>query len=268
MITKGSLGTDLLVRIERIIGATGQANTINSSSATGGTSLTVNLAANSLLVNNVPGIGTLSFTVENFVNVISTLNDDSITGNSGNNFLSGSGGGNDTLDGGAGNDTLNGGSGSGTDLDSLIGGEGNDDLFGSFGNDTLNGEEGDDELFGAADNDIFSGAFGNDSLNGEDGNDRLNGGDGNDTLTGGFNADIFDFTFVFLSPPIGIDTITDFNSLEGDRVQISALGRTPTLNRFTFDSTSGALFFDRTQFASLQLGSDFVINRDLIIAIA
>ena len=67
------------------------------------------------------------------------------------------------------------------------------------------GDNGDDILFGGS---------ANDSLSGGEGNDILNGGGGNDTLTGGLGAD----AFVFNVGNSGIDTITDFNATEGDRI--------------------------------------------------
>ena len=130
-ISAGSLGgTDNLSNIEKIIGATGQANAINGSSGTGGASFTVNLTANSLIVDDIPGLGSIPFTVENFVNVTGTPKNDTITGNSSNNVLIGGDGadilngfvGNDYLDGSSGDDILDGGAG----IDTLIGGAGND----------------------------------------------------------------------------------------------------------------------------------------------
>lgn len=135
----GGQGTDTISEIERIIGASGKTNVIDANSSTGGASISVNLANNNLTVN-IPTIGRRSFTVENFVNVIGTAEDDSITGNSGNNRLEGRDGddtlngrgGNDRLIGGAGNDRLTGantssGFGRG-EIDTLTGGSG-DDIF-------------------------------------------------------------------------------------------------------------------------------------------
>ena len=102
-------GSDLgvLKSIETIIGAAGQKNKIDSSKATGTASLDVNLAANRLTVNNIPGLPPLIFTVQNFVDVEGTKNADLIVGDSASNTLVG-GGGNDTLRGGGGADTLTG----------------------------------------------------------------------------------------------------------------------------------------------------------------
>ncbi|MEO1134971.1 MAG: calcium-binding protein, partial [Cyanobacteria bacterium J06639_1] len=104
-INKGSSGTDQIANIETIVGATGLANAIDGSTGTSGvTSFTVDLSTESLTVNNIPVIGSQSFTVQNFVNVTGTSNTDTLTGDANDNTFGGSAG-NDTLDGGAGNDT-------------------------------------------------------------------------------------------------------------------------------------------------------------------
>ena len=103
--------------IERIVGAPKQDNTIDGSG--GGKTpvfFTIDLSENQLIVEDIPGLGSVTFVVENFVNVEGTENSDFIIGNNKNNQLSGNGGndtliglfGNDTLDGGSGNDTLTG----------------------------------------------------------------------------------------------------------------------------------------------------------------
>lgn len=126
---------------------------------------------------------------------------DKLYGNALDNILN-SGSNKDTLNGRDGNDTLNGKSGS----DQLHGGKGNDALFGGLGDDVLNGNTGDDDLNGSSGNDILSGG---------EGADRLNGGTGTDILTGGEGADVFVFT-------AGDDTITDFNNIDGDTIEIDA----------------------------------------------
>lgn len=136
-VSKGRLGVDQLDSVERVVGASRLANTIAGSTGSGRASFNINLGSNQLVVNNVPFLGTLNFTVENFVNVIGTPNSDRITGNRLANFLDGfsgddilvGGGGNDTLIGNAGNDVL-----VGTDntargvreIDRLAGGSGPD----------------------------------------------------------------------------------------------------------------------------------------------
>jgi Ca2+-binding RTX toxin-like protein len=197
--------------------------------------------------------------------------DDYLDGNGGNDTLYGSDGndtlggsfGNDYLFGGFGNDTLNGDQ----NHDILYGDDGDDSLQGSFGNDHLFGDSGDDTLNGSHDNDTLYGGDGSDSLVGGFGNDLLDGGYGIDTLTGGDGADTFYFG-VFM--PQQIDRITDFayKELGEDKIQVEAVAFGIGLNeydRFTFNSSTGALFFEQTQFASLQLGSAFDLSSDLII---
>ncbi|MBO1531415.1 right-handed parallel beta-helix repeat-containing protein [Psychrobacter sp. F1192] len=72
-------------------------------------------------------------------------------------------------------------------------------------------------------NEVFDnlviGTDGNDALQGGFGNDILNGGYGRDILTGGDGADIFLFNSELGAK--NIDTITDFNSREGDQIGLS-----------------------------------------------
>ncbi|MBD2085341.1 hypothetical protein NDI49_24745 [Trichocoleus sp. ST-U3] len=184
---------------------------------------------------------------------------DYVNGWNGNDSLYGEAG-KDTLLGGFGNDYLNGGYGK----DKLYGEAGNDILDGLNGNDSLYGDAGDDLLMGWSGNDWLSGGDGNDVLKGQVGKDTLGGGFGNDRLTGGEGAD----KFVFNSPGEGIDNILDFNSLEGDKIQISASGfgiGKGQSDKFSYDSSTGALFFEQTQLASVQIDSGFVLASDMII---
>jgi Ca2+-binding RTX toxin-like protein len=130
IISKGAAGTDTLQNIEHITAPLGQVNTIDASTGSGSASINVDLSANSLVVNNIPGLGTQNFTVDNFVNVTGTPNVDVITGNHLDNYLVG-GAGNDTLSGGRGNDTLIGvnplsATPGSNETDVLIGGKGRD----------------------------------------------------------------------------------------------------------------------------------------------
>ena len=122
-ITKaGGFGTDQLFKVDKVIADAGVSNnTIDASESLPGVSATANLEAQTISANNVPGLGTLTFNVVNFDNVIGTNEADSITGDKQNNRLVGNAG-NDTISGGLGNDTI-------------IGGEGNDILTGGLGAD-------------------------------------------------------------------------------------------------------------------------------------
>lgn len=90
------------------------------------------------------------------------------------------------------------------------------------------GETGDDFLAGGAGNDALLGGAGNDTLAGQAGNDSLQGGEGNDVLTGGAGADTFRLTEL-VGELLGQDTITDFDLLEGDRLNIIGLVVPPTV---------------------------------------
>jgi Ca2+-binding RTX toxin-like protein len=128
-----------LIKIEEIIAPVGKANTINAFSTVAGVSINADLGANTITINNIPQIGSQTFTVKNFVNVMGTLESDTLIGNAENNNLYGD----------RGNDILV-GSGS-NDFDFLNGGKGNDTLTGTDGvakgireQDTLLGREGTD----------------------------------------------------------------------------------------------------------------------------
>jgi Ca2+-binding RTX toxin-like protein len=202
VIAKSSGGTDTILGMERIIGVTGGANVIDGVVPTAQaqtTSFTANLAANSLTVNGIPGLGSASFTVENFVTVRGTRNNDSLTGSAAANTLSGN--------------------------------DGNDTLSGLGGNDTLDGGNGNDVIDGGADNDTLLGGAGNDTLRGGSGNDILTGGAGADLMTGGTGADIFRFATNrdSTSALSGRDRITDFEFTESDRIDVSAIDANTTL---------------------------------------
>jgi Ca2+-binding RTX toxin-like protein len=133
----------------------------------------------------------------------------------------------------------------------LNGGRSDDSLIGASGNDTLNGNEENDWLYGMG---------GDDTLNGGSGNDRLVGGAGNDTLAGGSGAD----TFRINAPSEGLDHILDFNSAEGDVIELLAsafslpagasvaavFGSDASPNaqsageRFHFDTANHTLYYD------------------------
>lgn len=118
-VDKGSLGTDQILNIETIIGATGQANEIDGSTGTSGvTSFDVDLSNDRLIVQNIPGLGDVTFTVKNFVNVTGTTQDDRIIGNNEDNTLKGAGG-NDFFGGSAGNDIIDGDDGGNNDSDTV-----------------------------------------------------------------------------------------------------------------------------------------------------
>ncbi|BAQ61232.1 alkaline phosphatase [Geminocystis sp. NIES-3708] len=125
----------------------------------------------------------------------------------------------------------------------------NNQIVGNGRGNVINGSEGNDTLIGNA---------GNDTLIGGIGDDILNGGAGNDSLTGGSGMDIFRFN----STSEKTDRISDFVQADDTIAVSSAFGgglvagtlkieqftigniATNSTQRFIYNSTSGALFFD------------------------
>ena len=115
VLTKsGGLGTDTIAGfdIEEIRANAKRVNTIDGTTGTTA-SLDVDLSANRLTINGLPGIGSASLKVVNFQNVNGSENADLIVGDDNANVLDGKGG-NDTINGGGGDDTFIGSSGSDT----------------------------------------------------------------------------------------------------------------------------------------------------------
>ncbi|MEG4999355.1 calcium-binding protein [Microcoleus sp. B4-D4] len=152
-----------------------------------------------------------------------TLGNDVIHGLGGDDIIYGRGG-SDDLYGDSGNDNIYGETGN----DYLHGGTGNDYLDGGTGNDNLDGGTGNDNLWGEAGNDILTGGAGNDYLNG------FSNGTEFDTLTGGANADTFVLgaqSYYNFYTGDGFALITDFNSLEADKIALFE-----TLDKYTLVS--------------------------------
>ena len=140
----------------------------------------------------------------------------------------------DTISGGAGIDTIHAAGGD----DVVHGGTENDFIYGESGNDTLYGDDGDDEIQGGTGDDILWGGEGNDFLRGGAGSDEIHGGKGNDKISGGTGTDSLLFgdegadTFLIGSgdlymtdvngqpKPPAVDTIEDYNALEGDTIDV------------------------------------------------
>ena len=100
------------------------------------------------------------------------------------------------------------------------------------------------------DNTLTGDAFAN-SLNGVGGNDTLDGGASSDILTGGADAD----TFVGRSGD-GIDTITDFNPGEGDRIDFRSMVGASGLSNLTITQTGAD--------TSVQIGSDGMVLKNFV----
>ncbi|WP_193198437.1 calcium-binding protein [Nostoc sp. MG11] len=221
-ITKaGGFGKDQLFKVERIIANAGVANnTIDASQSVSGVFVTVDLQNQSLVANNVPDLGTLPFTVVNFVNVKGTNASDTI----------------------AGDDQRN----------QLFGNDGDDSIDGRGGNDLIDGGRGSDKLAGGAGDDAFKGSRGNDSIDGGDGIDTADysklgktitlSGVGTITKAGGFGKDtVFKVETVIADASVANNTIDSSESLAGVSVtanlqtQIISALNVPQLGTITFN---------------------------------
>jgi Ca2+-binding RTX toxin-like protein len=170
---------------------------------------------------------------------------DKISGGTGNDTLWGDSGGdilrndgNDLISGGSGDDLVWAGGGN----DTMFGDDGNDVLYGDGagvnmsvavnGSDTIYGGNGDDWLYGDTNHtlrappdsqrDWLDGGAGSDHVFGGRGNDTLIGGPGQDWMDGGPGADTFLFG-IGDSATTNPDVIREFNSQEGDQIDLSAL---------------------------------------------
>ena len=214
------------------------------------------------------------------------VGNDLLYGNDGNDALYG-GNDNDTMYGGAGNDTMYGGAGNSTmyggtgdDIynpdnasDKVVeyAGEGYDKVYVSFTYVLPDNVEGLAMLRGTANingtgNGLNNNLYGNDSSNalyGLAGNDTLDGGAGDDILSGGAGADAFCFSTA-LNASGNVDTITDFNSQEGDKINLDAsifsklsggvrsgnfragvnVRALDSDDYFLYDTATGALYYD------------------------
>jgi Ca2+-binding RTX toxin-like protein len=104
-------------------------------------------------------------------------------------------------------------------------------LYGTAYGDTIHAAPGNSYVYANDGNDTLIGGSGNNYLDGGLGNDTLSGGSGSDTLTGGTGAD----TSVFKSGETGSDTVTDFSTTEGDKLDIHNLlvGYNPVTSAIT-----------------------------------
>ena len=93
-------------------------------------------------------------------------------------------------------------------------------LYGTFNDNSIDGSENNDEILGGFGDDTLIGSNGDDVINGAQGNDILTGSGGNDNLTGGRGADRFKFNLL----NEGNDLITDFNPIEGDKIEVPEFG--------------------------------------------
>ncbi|NES20943.1 MAG: hypothetical protein F6K41_18925 [Symploca sp. SIO3E6] len=230
--------------------------------------------------------------VETLINIerlVGTAFDDTLIGDQGHNVLWGNAG-NDVLDGRGGIDTA-----------SFFGLQAGVTVNLNQETATLVNQAGELEVDTLVNIENLTGTNFDDQLTGDAGNNTLRGLDGDDLLTGGAGADIFSFgssnpgagEFAFRSSNPGIDTITDFNSTQGDKIRVFAkdfssgltigtldidqftIGSAATRasDRFIYNDTTGALFFDsdgtgvlaQVQLAQLS-GGVALSNNDIFVA--
>lgn len=93
---------------------------------------------------------------------------------------------------------------------------GGKDIFGTFGADDITGTAASERIFGL---------LGNDDILGGAGDDTIYGGSGSDFLWGEAGADAFGFDFARESPwkARRFDVLMDFNSAEGDKIDLSGI---------------------------------------------
>jgi Ca2+-binding RTX toxin-like protein len=104
----------------------------------------------------------------------------------------------------------------------ILGDDGADLLTGTDRGEGIKGGGGNDRISGRGGDDIIDGGAGDDVIDGGAGNDIIFGGTGRDILTGGSGAD----RFVIGSLIFGTERITDFNRVEGDRLDLSDMFET------------------------------------------
>ncbi|BCU14234.1 zinc-dependent metalloprotease family protein [Microcystis aeruginosa] len=125
------------------------------------------------------------------------------------------------------------------------------------------GDAANNNLVGTSFADALAGVGGNDTINGGLGDDTIDGGAGNDTLTGGAGADKFRFNFLSEK----VDTIQDFFSTQGDKIEVSASGFGATsLSQISYNAGTGSLSFLGTEFAKIaNLPAGFAVSLDVVL---
>ncbi|WP_415410095.1 beta strand repeat-containing protein [Synechococcus sp. A10-1-5-9] len=226
----GTNGTDQTTGIDTIIGDASEINAINGVAngafldAGDKATFNIDLRAETFTLTSTldpAPFGPITFNIENFSEVVGTVNDDVIKGSDSADDLDGEAGndfvfgrkGDDNVAGGDGEDTLRGDSGN----DTVSGGDGNDKIDGGGNLDVLSGDDGDDFISGKGGADLIDGGAGDDTLLGNAGNDTIKGSTGNDRINGGGRGDTLDYTGLGGSVSLGSQgVITKTAATTGD----------------------------------------------------
>lgn len=112
-------------------------------------------------------------------------------------------------------------------------------------------------------NDSMIGGTGKDTIDGGLGNDTINGGAGSDQLKGSEGADVFQF-----ATTVGKDTILDFSKVQGDKIDVSALGFKSFIGTaaFTAANATNALRFDNAT-STLQGSTNADVKAELEVVL-
>lgn len=139
-------------------------------------------------------------------------------------------------------------------------------FFGGAGGDLLLLGGGNDTGLGGVGGDGIWGENGNDLLDGGNGNDSLRGGPGADTLTGGSGADLFDFRSSndSIADPEKWDTIADFSTAEGDRINLALIDAVATSSgNQAFHLISTAFMGNAGELRLVAQGNDLLVLGDI-----
>ncbi|MGE5539070.1 MAG: VCBS domain-containing protein [Gemmatimonas sp.] len=97
------------------------------------------------------------------------------------------------------------------------------DVYGTNTSDTETGTQIAEVYDLQAGDDVVYAMEGNDVVYGGAGNDYIDAGKGADYLSGGAGADVFVYESTLDSAPTAMDTILDFNSVDGDKIDFSQI---------------------------------------------
>lgn len=236
-VLNGNAGNDVLrggTGDDTMDGGDGTEDLIDFSDATTAISFTLNSGLtdiNGFYSTNVRGNDKYK-NIEGIVGSSDAVIGDTLTGSGGDDIIRG-GAGNDSIDGAGGIDLIDFSDATGAISFTLsqgdnAGGYWSSGALAGIGTDSYKNIEGvigsafSDTVNGSASADIIRGGAGDDIISGANGADVIQGGQGADEMTGGLGADVFKYGATDLAGG-GVDTVTDFNTADGDVINIGDL---------------------------------------------